>query len=824
MPLMAPTVSQGQAGRTIPVSIENEMKRSYLLYSMSVIVGRALPDVRDGLKPIHRRILFAMNELALTPDKPYKKSATIVGEVMGKYHPHGDVPIYETLVRMAQDFSQRYLLVDGHGNFGSVDGDPPAAMRYTEARMAPISLQLLADIDKDTVDFGPNFDESLKEPKVLPARFPNLLANGASGIAVGMATNIPPHNLGEVIDATVMLIDNPDADVDELMTAIKGPDFPTAGIILGRDGIVQAYKTGRGSIVIRARSQIEVGHGGKNRIIVTELPYQVNKAKLIENIAQLVRDKKIDGITDLRDESDREGMRIVIELRRDADPNIVLNQLYAHTAMQTTFGVIMLVLVDGQPRVLNLKEILHYYILHQKDVVTRRTRFDLARAEERAHILQGLRIALDHLDEVIALIRNSRTPDIARKGLMSKFALSEKQAQAILNMTLQRLTGLEREKIENEYNEVMKLIDYLKGLLSDEHKIMGVIKKELLEVKEKFADERRTEIAGQVDEINIEDLVPKEHIVVTLTHDGYIKRIPLATYKSQKRGGKGIVGAATKNEDFLEELVVTDTHSRILFLTDRGKIYSVKAYDIPEAGRQARGTAAINLISIAPDEKVRAVIPVRDFDQKGYLLMVTKNGMVKKTPLGEFRSARKTGIAAMTLAPGDDVVQVRLTSGKQEVLFVTANGIALRCPEEDIRPMGRIARGVHGIRLEEGDRLVAMDILDSGSPEPDLLVVSRYGFGKRTPLSEYRIQSRGGKGIKTFRVTDRSGDLIGAKVVSANDELILLSREGSVIRIQVSGVPVHGRVTQGVKLMTMSQNDEVVALAKISEKQEPEER
>ena len=788
------------------------MKRSYLLYSMSVIVGRALPDVRDGLKPIHRRILYAMNELGLTSDKPHRKSATIVGEVMGKYHPHGDAAIYETLVRMAQDFSHRYPLIDGHGNFGSIDGDPPAAMRYTEARMARITSKLLADIDKDTVDFVPNFDESLKEPTVLPARFPNLLVNGSSGIAVGMATNIPPHNLGEVIDAVVMLIDNPDASVKELMTVIKGPDFPTGALIMGRDGIRDAYSTGRGSITIRARARIETSSSGKTRILVTEIPFQVNKARLIESIAELVRDKKIDGITDLRDESDREGMRIVIELRREANPNVVLNQLYKHTQMESTFGVIMLVLVDGQPRVLNLKETLHYYIEHQREVVTRRTKFELAKAEERAHILEGLKIALDNLDAIITLIRESRTPEIAKEGLMKTFMLSDKQAQAILDMRLQRLTGLERQKIEDEYIDIIKLIAKLKGILADEKKVLEVIKEELLALKAEYADPRRTEIAAAAGKLDVEDLIAEEDIVVTLTHQGYIKRLPLTTYRSQRRGGRGVTGMSTKEEDSVEHLFVTTTHEYILFFTNKGKVYSVKAYEVPEASRQARGTAVVNLIALSPGESIRAVIPIRDFADDKYLVMATSHGVIKKTALSMYDNVRRSGVIAIDLSEGDDLVSVKLTSGDQELIIVTAQGQSIRFRENEVRPLGRVARGVKAISLSKGDAVVGMDVVRQGC---DLLVVTANGFGKRTPLAEYRLQSRGGRGIKTLKVTPKTGPAADVKVLTSDDELMLISAEGIIIRMNAADIPQQGRSTQGVRVMKLEPGDKVVSLAQV---------
>lgn len=799
-------------GKVVPVNLEEEMKRSYMLYSMSVIVGRALPDVRDGLKPIHRRILYAMNEIGLTSEKPHRKSATIVGEVMGKYHPHGDAAIYDALVRMAQDFSQRYILIDGHGNFGSVDGDPPAAMRYTEARMAKISQKLLADIDKDTVDFTPNFDESLKEPTVLPSRFPNLLVNGSSGIAVGMATNIPPHNLGEVIDGTVMLIDNPDATVEDLMTVIKGPDFPTGALIVGREGIRDAYTTGRGSVRMRARAQIETLSGGRNRIVVTEIPYQVNKSRLIENIAELVRNKKIDGITDLRDESDREGMRIVIDVRRDANANIILNQLYRHTQMQWTFGVIMLVLVDGEPKILDLKNMIHYYIEHQKEVIVRRTRFDLNKAEERAHILEGLKIALDNLDAVISLIRGSRTPEIAREGLMKNFNLSQKQAQAILDMRLQRLTGLERQKVEDELRDVAKLIEKLKGILADEQKVLRIIKDELLEIRNEFADDRRTKITFGSSDFDVEDLIAEEDIAVTLTHQGYIKRLPLNTYRSQRRGGRGITGMNTKEEDFVEHLFITTTHNYILFFTDKGRVYSLKAYEVPEASRQARGTAIVNLIPLMPDETIRAVIPIRTFAPDRYLLFATRYGVVKKTALSDFDTRRKGGLIAIRLDPEDDLVSVKPTTGNQEVIIATARGRALKFNEKDVRSMGRDTRGVIGIRLAKGDTVIGMDVVKE---DRDFLVVTANGFGKRTPLDQYRTYSRARKGVRTIRLTDKSGPAVAVKVLDGDDELMCISAEGIVIRMDVADIPQQGRPAQGVRVMRLEPGDQVVSIAQV---------
>ena len=698
-------------GKILPVNLEQEMRNSYIDYAMSVIVSRAIPDVRDGLKPVHRRILYAMQEAGMTSGKPYKKSARIVGEVLGKYHPHGDSSVYDAIVRMAQDFSMRYLLADGHGNFGSVDGDPAAAMRYTEVRMSKISELMLQDIDKETVDFVPNYDESLKEPCVLPSKFPELLVNGTSGIAVGMATNIPPHNMNEVIDGVLMLIDNPDATAEELMTVIKGPDFPTGGLIMGNSGIKNAYTTGRGQIKMRAKANIDTMANGKPRIIVSELPYQVNKAKLIEKIAELVRDKQIEGITDLRDESDRSGMRIVIELRKDINPDVLLNQLYKHTQMQETFGVIMLALVDNQPKVLTLKQVLHYYIKHQEDVITRRTRYELAKAEARAHILEGLNIALDHIDAVISTIRSSRTADIAREALMEGFSLSEKQAQAILDMRLQRLTGLEREKIEEEYQEILKKIDWLKSVLADEWKIMEIIKEELTEVKQKFGDERRTNITHDMSEIDIEDMIADDDVVVTITHRNYIKRIKLDTYRRQNRGGTGVNGMPTKEDDFVENLLITTNHHTILFYTNKGRVYYLKAYQIAEASRTAKGTALINLLKLDTNEKVTAVIQVRDYDPEKYLFMATKMGIVKRVSLSDFNTSRKIGVIAINLDEGDDLIGVKITDGKQKMMLGTKDGMAIAFDEEQVRVMGRIARGVKGIRLSKGDEVVAMDTL-----------------------------------------------------------------------------------------------------------------
>lgn len=804
-------------GKIVPIDIETEMRKSYMLYSMSVIVGRALPDVRDGLKPIHRRILYAMHGLGLTADKPYRKSATVVGEVMGNYHPHGDAAIYDALVRMAQDFSMRNTLVDGHGNFGSVDGDPPAAMRYTETRMARLAAHMLADIEKDTVEFVPNFDGSKKEPDVLPSRFPQLLVNGSSGIAVGMATNIPPHNLVETINGTIELIDNPDATIDDLMEHVEGPDFPTGGLILGTQGIREAYHTGRGSIKVRARAKIEPMSGGRHRIVVTEIPYQVNKARMIERIAELARDKSIEGITDLRDESDREGLRIVMELRRDANPNVVLNQLYKRTTMETTFGAIMLVLVDNEPRVLNLKEMLHYYIEHQKDVVTRRTQHDLSKAEDRAHILEGLRIALDHIDEIISLIRSSRTREIAREGLMAKFGLSERQAQAILEMRLQSLTGLEREKIDQEYEEVCKLINGLRKILGSEELLLGVIKDELIEIRDKFGDPRRSEITMDFSELEIEDLIAAEDVVVNMSNQGYIKRLPVNAYKAQRRGGKGVTGMATREEDFVENLFVTNTHDTILFFTNMGKVYSLRGYEIPEAQRHARGTAVVNLIELDPGESVSAVMPVSEFEEDVYVFMATRQGTVKKTSLSAFANIRKSGIIAISLAPDDELIAVRMTTGHEEILLVTRRGMSIRFHEDEVRAMGRTAAGVRGINLDPGDDVVGMDIARDNA---DVLIVTSAGYGKRTPVVEYRPQKRAGKGLKACRLTDKTGEIAGVKLVRQENEMMLTTMAGYVIRFQISDVPKMGRLTQGVKVMSLEEEDEVISIARVSSRDE----
>lgn len=804
-------------GRILPVNLEQEMRNSYIDYAMSVIVSRALPDVRDGLKPVHRRILYAMQEAGMTSGKPYKKSARIVGEVLGKYHPHGDSSVYDAIVRMAQDFSMRYMLADGHGNFGSVDGDPPAAMRYTEVRMAKIAELMLQDIDKDTVDFVPNYDESLKEPSVLPSKFPELLVNGTSGIAVGMSTNIPPHNMSEVIDGVLMLIDNPDASVEELMTVIKGPDFPTGGLIMGTTGIRDAYTTGRGSVKMRAKAHIETMSNGKPRIVVTELPYQVNKARLIEKIAELARDKQIEGITDLRDESDRKGMSIVIELRKDINPDIMLNQLYKHTQLQDTFGVIMLALVDNQPRILTLKQVLHYYIQHQEDVITRRTRYELSKAEARAHILEGLTIALDHLDAVITTIRESQTADIARNALMDGFKLSEKQAQAILDLRLQRLTGLEREKIEEEYQEVLKKIEWLKSVLADESKIMTIIKEELTAVKEKYGDARRTTITYDMSEMSEEDLIADEDVVLTISHNNYIKRMKLDTYNKQNRGGQGILGMSTKEGDFVENILITTTHHTILFFTSRGRVHYLKAYQIAEASRQARGTALINLLKLDKGEKITAVLQVREYNPAKFLFMATRKGIVKKVQLSEFNTTRKLGVIALKLDDDDELIGVKQTDGQKQIVIGTRNGYAIIFDEEEVRSMGRIARGVKGIKLRDGDEVVGMDTIKRDS---EILTVTAGGYGKRTKVEEYTTHHRGAMGVINLRVTEKTGEVIGLKVVRDGQELMLISTNGIIIRTGLDKISVIGRASQGVIIMKTAEDDKVASMAILTQKAE----
>ena len=804
--------------RIIPIDIESEMKKSFIDYAMSVIIDRALPDVRDGLKPVHRRILYTMFSSGFTPDKPYRKSVATVGEALKSFHPHGDAAVYDSLVRMAQDFSLRHTLVDGHGNFGSRDGDAAAAMRYTEARLAKISMEMLADINKDTVDFKPNFDEHEVEPVVLPSRFPNLLVNGSSGIAVGMATNIPPHNLGEVIDGICAALDNPEITIDELMKYIKGPDFPTAAKIIGKKGIRAAYRTGRGRLVVRSEATIEEMHGNRHRIIVSEIPYQVNKARLIEKIAELVKDKRLEGISFLQDESGREEpVRIVIELKRDANPMVVLNQLYKNTQLQETFSVNMVAIVPTEdklyePRTLNLKEAIDYYIVHQEDVIRRRTKFELDKAEARAHILEGLKIALDHLDEVIKIIRNSKTEALAKEGLSERFGFSEKQSQAIVDMRLGRLTGLEREKLENEYNELLEKIKYYKEVLANEILVHQIIKDELKVIRDKYADDRRTKIEIDEDEIDIEDLIQEEESVITMTHFGYVKRLPADTYKSQRRGGKGIIGLSTREEDFVKNLFVTSTHNYIMFFTNKGRVYRLKAYEIPEAGRQAKGTAIVNLLQLDANEKVTTVIPIHEYKEGLYLVMATRNGLVKKTDLMEYDNIRKGGLAAVTLRENDELIDVKLTDGNQDIMLSTVNGMAIRFNETDARPIGRVSQGVKGIELDEGDYVIGMEVVTDNTT---LLVVTENGFGKRTELEEYKVQTRGGKGILTYRITEKTGKSIGMMLVSEEDDIILISSDGSIIRMKVSEISILGRATQGVTLMRMSEGNNVVSMARM---------
>ena len=808
-------------GKVVPVNLEHEMKNSYIDYAMSVIVSRALPDVRDGLKPVHRRILYAMQEAGMGPTKPYKKSARIVGEVLGKYHPHGDTSVYDAIVRMAQDFSMRYMLADGHGNFGSVDGDPAAAMRYTEVRMSRIAELMLQDIDKETVDFVPNYDESLKEPSVLPAKFPQLLVNGTSGIAVGMATNIPPHNMSEVIDGTLMLIDHPDATVEELMQVIKGPDFPTAGLILGTEGIKSAYTTGRGVIKMRANARIETLSNGKPRIIVTELPYQVNKARLVESIAQLVRDKEIEGITSLNDESDRSGMRIVIDLRRDANANVILNQLYKHTKLQDSFGVIMLALVDGKPQVLNLKQVLHYYIKHQEDVITRRTQYELKKAQERAHILEGLTIALDHLDAVITTIRESRTADIAKAALMDGFKLSEIQAQAILDLRLQRLTGLEREKIEQEYQETLKAIEEYKAILADENRILGIIKDELTAVKKKFGDARRTKLTIDTSEIDVEDLIAEEDVVITISHLGYIKRTPLTEFRTQARGGVGKKGGSTRDEDFIEHIYVANMHSTMLFFTEKGMCYRLKVYELPEGVRSSKGRAVQNLLAIDADDSIRtylnaARIEDPEYVQNHFVTLVTKKGVIKKTTLEDYsnKRSRNKGIKALTIREGDALLDAVLTNGHEDIMIAGRNGYCVRFNESALRDMGRGASGVRGISLREGDEVIGVLTYDpqrENASEQTIMVVSEQGYGKRSQVEDYRITKRGGKGVKTLSVTDKTGLLVAIKNVTDENDLMIINKSGIVIRLAVSDVRVMGRATQGVRLINLAKKNDVIA-------------
>ena len=807
------------AGRLKPRDIEEELKTSFISYAMSVITSRALPDVRDGLKPVHRRILYSMVELGVTPDKPYRKSARIVGDVLGKYHPHGDSAVYDAMVRLAQPFNTRYMLVEGQGNFGSVDGDGAAAMRYTEARLSKLSMEMVRDLDKETVDFYPNFDETLMQPDVLPSRFPNLLVNGSAGIAVGMATNIPPHNLGEVVDAVVCMLDNPECTVDDLMQHIKGPDFPTGGVILGKRGIYDAYHEGRGKIITRAKSEIEEMHNGRQRIVVTEIPYQVNKARLIEKIAELVHDKRLEGISDIRDESDRSGMRIVIELKRDVNANVVLNYLYRHTQMQETFGAIMIALVDGTPKVLSLRQIVHHYIEHQESVITRRTQYDLDKALARSHILEGLLIALDNIDEVIALIRASADGNVARNGLMERFGLTEKQAQAILDMRLQRLTGLERERLEAEYAELEKQIAYYRAVLADEQLVRGIVKDEILEIKRKYADERRTEISALEGEIDMLDQVQEEDMVITMTHFGYVKRVSMSAYRAQKRGGKGVSAATTREEDYVEQMFVTSTHDQIMFFTNRGRVYQMWCYEIPEAGRAAKGTAIVNLLQLDGGEKVTAMVDVPEEKLQGsYLIMATRQGTIKRTELSEFVNLRKSGLIAIVLREDDDLIGVALTDGRREVLLGTRDGMSIRFAETDLRPIGRNAVGVRGIELAEGDQVVAMSIVEE---DTDVLAITENGYGKRTAIEEYRLQSRAGKGIKAMNLTDKTGGLAGQLLVRSDEDILIITDDGTIIRTPVDSVPLHGRATQGVRLMRVADGSRIMSIERAE--QEPEE-
>lgn len=797
--------------------IHDEMKQSYIDYAMSVIVSRALPDVRDGLKPVHRRILYGMSELGVTPDKPHKKSARIVGEVMGKYHPHGDSSIYDAMVRLAQPWNIRHALVDGHGNFGSVDGDGAAAMRYTEARMTPLALQMLRDIEKETVDFIPNFDGEEKEPVVLPSRFPNLLVNGSNGIAVGMATSIPPHNLAETIDAAIKIIDEPDCTIDDLTNIVKGPDFPTGAVIMGKNAAKEAYRTGQGKVIVRAVSEIEETSRGRQQIIVTEIPYQVNKARLIEKMAEMVKEKRLEGISEIRDESNRKGMRIVIELKKDANAHIILNRLYKHTQMQETISMIMLAIVNGKPRILNLREILDEYLKHQKEVVTRRTIYDKKKAEARAHILEGYRIALDNIDEIIHIIRNSYND--AKEKLMERFGLSEIQAQAILDMQLRRLQGLEKEKIENEYQDLLKKIAYYNELLADEHKLMGVVKDELTEIKEKWGDKRRTKIKRAESEIDEEDLIEEENVCITLTHLGYIKRVPVDTYKSQKRGGKGVTGITTRENDFVKNMIMTSTHDYLMFFTNTGKAHKIKAYEIPEATRTAKGTPAVNFLNLMQRERITAVIPIQEFAEDKYLIAVTKQGTIKKTALSQFDTNRKTGLIAMNLKDGDELIGIKQTSGTNNVIIVTKQGKCICFSEDDVRPMGRIAGGVRAIKLDADDEVVAMELVEPGQ---ELLVVTQKGFGKRTKVEDYKIQVRGGKGLLTYDKAKfkKTGELVGAMAVDEDDDILLINSDGIIIRMAAKEISKLGRATQGVKMMNVGEDANIIALAKVIKEDE----
>lgn len=813
---MASTIND----KLIPTDLEQELKKSFMSYAMAVIVSRALPDVRDGLKPVHRRILYAMNELGMTPDKPFRKSARIVGDVLGKYHPHGDSSVYDAMVRLAQDFNIRYLLVEGQGNFGSVDGDGAAAMRYTEARMSKLTLSLLSDIEKDTVDFYPNFDETLLQPTVLPSRFPNLLVNGSNGIAVGMATNVPPHNLGEVIDGVVHMIDHPDATVDDLMMFIKGPDFPTGGMILGRSGIRSAYFTGKGRILVRAKTEIETMAQNRSRIVVTEIPYMVNKARMVERIAELVHEKRLEGISDIRDESDRNGMRVVIELKKDVHAQVVLNYLYKHTSMQETFGANMLALVNGEPKVLNLREIIYYYIEHQKDVVTRRTRYDLAKAEARAHILEGLLKALDHIDEIVSIIRSSQDTSVARNALMERFAFSDKQAQAILDMRLARLTGLERDKLQSEYDELEKSIAYFHQILSDEGLLMSVIKQEILEIKQKYADPRRTEITILEGEIDVEDLIQPDDMVVTMSHFGYIKRLPQSTYRAQKRGGKGISGMGTREEDFAEKLIIVNTHEEIMFFTNYGRVYTLKCYQIPEAGRTAKGMAIVNLLQLGGNEKVTAMIPVPKNIENAYLVMMTKDGLIKRTPYSEFANLRKAGLIAITLREGDELRAVNLTDGNSSIILASRKGRALRFQENTVRIIGRSGMGVRAMKLQEGDELLDMSPVLEGQ---QILSITTNGYGKRTDPEQYREQGRNGMGIKAMVLNEKTGELAAQLAVDEDEDILLFTDDGTVIRLNVNSIRECGRATQGVRLMRVADESRIVCVARASQEEEIED-
>jgi len=811
---------QFNIGNLTPLDVEDELKKSFISYAMAVIVSRALPDVRDGLKPVHRRILYSMMELGVTPDKPYRKSARIVGDVLGKYHPHGDSAVYDATVRLAQDFTTRYTLVDGQGNFGSVDGDGAAAMRYTEVRLDKLAMEMVRDLDKETVDFYPNFDETLMQPEVMPSRFPNLLVNGSAGIAVGMATNIPPHNLGEVIDAVVHMIENRDCTVDDLMTKIKGPDFPTGGVILGQRGIYDAYHTGRGRIIVRAKTEIEEMPNNRQRIVVTEIPYMVNKANLVTKIAELVHEKRLEGISDIRDESDRNGMRIAIELKRDVNANVVLNYLYKHTQMQDTFGVIMLALVNGEPKILSLKSVIKHYLDHQVDVIRRRTKYELDKAQARAHILEGLLIALDRIDEVIDLIRSSATPPIAREGLMNTFGLTEKQAQAILDMRLQRLTGLERDKIQDEYNELMKQIQYLTSVLASEEMVMGIIKDEILEIKRRYADERRTEISALEGEIDMLDLIQEEDMVLTITHFGYVKRLAKTTYRAQRRGGKGVTAATTREEDFVEQLYVTNTHDPIMFFANRGRVHQKYCYEIPEAGRTARGTAIVNLLNLDPGEKVTAVLPVPEEKMAGhYLVMATRNGTIKRTELSEFANLRKNGLIAIVLREDDDLIAVRLTDGTKELLLGSKKGMAIRFAESDLRPIGRASMGVRSMDLDADDAVVDISVVEEGKR---VLSITENGYGKRTDIEEYRLQGRAGKGIKAMNLTEKTGLLAAQLLVSDEEDILLITADGTIIRTPVSDISIHGRNTQGVRLMRVDGSRIVCVAPAEAEEEEPE--